>query len=103
MILVLVGVSLVTPFGFLYDLPFIAVATVLMTRIALRNGFLPLEGFWLAAIWFTPYLSVFFIEKGIPVAPWTHLIFFGYVLARIGTEVTTGNERPALLSRPQTG
>jgi hypothetical protein len=98
LILVLVGVSLVTPFGFLYDLPFIAVATVLMARIGLRTGFLPLEAFWLAAIWFTPYLSVYSMELGVPVAPWMHLIFFCYVLARIGQEVTTGDE-PAL-SRP---
>lgn len=97
LIVVLVGVSLVTPFGFLYDLPFLAVATVLMTREGLRAGFLPLEAFWLAATWLIPFLSVFTMERGVPVAPWLHLILFSYVVARIlqtGVQPTPSPEPP---------
>jgi hypothetical protein len=83
LVLVLVGVSLVTPFGFLYDLPFLGVAVVLMARIGLRDGFLPLEAVSLSAIWHMPYLSAIAMEQGIPLAPWAHLIFFCYVVARI--------------------
>jgi hypothetical protein len=41
----------------------------------------------MAAVWLMPYLSVFAMGKGIPIAPWMHLIFFCYVCARIFQDV----------------
>ena len=83
LILLLVGVSLATPYGFLYDLPFMAVAAILTVRVGLRSGFLPLEPLCLAAIWLMPYLSITAMEWRVPLVPWIHLIFFCYILVRI--------------------
>ena len=81
--LVLVGVSLATPFGFLYDLPFMAVAVILVARRGLRAGFLPYETIVLATVWLLPFFGSLASAQGVPIVPWIHMIFFGFILARL--------------------
>ena len=81
--LLLIGESLATPFGFLYDLPFMAVAVILIVRLGLRSGFLPFEVFCLAAVWLEPFISLTTARWGVPLAPWIHLTFFSFVLVRL--------------------
>ncbi len=81
--LLLVGISLVTPYGFLYDLPFMAVAVILVVRVGFCSGFLPFETLCLAAVWLVPFFGNLAAEQGVPLVPWVHLIFFGFVLARL--------------------
>ncbi|MEM7222070.1 MAG: glycosyltransferase family 87 protein [Pseudomonadota bacterium] len=81
--LLLIGVSLATPFGFLYDLPFMAVAIVLVARLALRDGFMPYEILCLATVWMMPFFGNLAAARGIPLAALAHLIFFGFVLMRM--------------------
>ena len=81
--LLLVGISLVAPFGFLYDLPFMAVAIVLVVRHGLRDGFLPYEAICLIAAWLVPFFGPTLADRGIAVTPWVHLAFFGFLLARL--------------------
>ena len=83
LVLLLVGVSLATPFGFLYDLPFMAVAAILMARLGLQSGFLRFEIPCLVAVWLSPLASLASAQWGFPLAPWIHLIFFGIVLVRL--------------------
>jgi alpha-1,2-mannosyltransferase len=98
LILLLVGVSLATPFGFLYDLPFMAVATVLMVRVGLASGFLPFEVPLLAAVWLVPFISFTTATYGVPLAPWIHLSFFCFVLVRLRRE----RHAPSLTPDPET-
>ncbi|NQV99525.1 MAG: DUF2029 domain-containing protein [Rhodospirillales bacterium] len=81
--LLLIGVSLATPFGFLYDLPFMAVAVILVVRLGLRSGFLPFEIPCLVAVWLVPFVSFTTATWGFPLAPWVHLTFFCFVLVRL--------------------
>ena len=81
--LLLIGVSLATPYGFHYDLPFTAVAVILMVRVGLRCGFLPFETVSLAAVWLVPFFADLAAARGIPLVSWINLIFFGFVLVRL--------------------
>ena len=81
--LTLVGVSLATPFGFLYDLPFMAVAAILVVRQGLRGGFLPYEALCVMAVWVMPFLGNLTAERGLPLVPFVHLALFGFILARL--------------------
>ena len=83
LVALLVGISLVTPYGFVYDLPFMAVAVVLAVRVGLRSGFLPFEILCLAAVWLVPFFGNLAAAQGIPLVPWIHLIFFCFVLTRL--------------------
>jgi len=82
LVLLLVGVSLATPFGFLYDLPFMGVVVILLVRLGLQSGFLPFEPVCLAAAWAIPFLGIWGMERGVPLAPWIHLLLFCFILAR---------------------
>jgi len=86
LVLLLTGVSLATPYGFLYDLPCMAVAVVLMVRLGLRSGFLPFEVPFLAAAWLVPFISLTTVTWGLPLVPWVHLMFFCLVLVRLRRE-----------------
>jgi hypothetical protein len=81
--LTLVGVSLVTPYGFLYDLPFVAVAVILIARRGLREGFLPYEELCLLSVWLVPFFANALAELGVPTVPIFHLAFFVLILLRI--------------------
>jgi hypothetical protein len=79
----LVGTSLATPYGFFYDLPFVAVAVVLVVRHGLRDGFLPFEGFCLLVAFVTPIIARPLNEAGFPIAPVAHLAVFIYIAVRL--------------------
>jgi len=79
----LVGTSLATPYGFFYDLPFVAVAVVLVARHGLRGGFLPFEGLCLLAAFVTPIIARSLNEAGFPISPAVHLVFFLYIAIRL--------------------
>lgn len=81
--LLLVGASLATPYGNLYDLPFIGVAVVLLARRGLHSGFLPYEGLVLLTAFLVPFIGGPLNEAGVPLVPAVHLVLFLYIQARL--------------------
>lgn len=78
----LTGTMLVTPFGFIYDLPFLSLAIVLLAGRGLRDGFLPYERVVLAAGWLMPFVGNYLNDAGLPVMPVIGAALFGLVVAR---------------------
>ncbi len=81
--LMLVGTAIATPYAFLYDMPFVAVAVILMVRRGLRDKFLPFEALWTLWVFLAPFMGYLLNEHRIPFVPLAHLIFFVYILARL--------------------
>ena len=78
----LTGTMLASPFGFVYDLPFLSLAIVLLVRHGLRAGFLPYERVLLALAWLLPLFDNRLNDMGIPAAPFILLALFGLVVFR---------------------
>ncbi len=81
--LMLVGTAIATPYAYVYDMPFVAVAVILMVRHGLRDSFLPFEALWTLLVFLAPFMGSFFNENRIPFVPLAHLVFFVYILARL--------------------
>lgn len=84
----LIGTSLATPYGFFYDLPFVAAAVVLVARHGLRDGFLPFEGLCLLVAFVTPIIARPLNEAGFPIAPVAHFAVFIYIACRMRRQAT---------------
>ena len=78
----LIGTLLASPFGFIYDLPFLSLAIVLLAGRGLREGFLPYERPVLAAGWLMPFIGSHLNDMGLPLMALVHLALFGLVVLR---------------------
>lgn len=78
----LIGTLLASPFGFIYDLPFLSLAIVLLAGRGLREGFLPYERAVLAAGWLMPFIGSQSNDLGLPVMPLIEAALFGLVVVR---------------------
>lgn len=78
----LTGTMLASPFGFVYDLPFLSLAVILLVRRGLREGFLPYERVLLALAWLMPFFDKNLNDMGLPVMPLILLALFGLVVFR---------------------
>jgi hypothetical protein len=87
--LLLVGASLATPYGYVYDLPFAAAGIVLAARPGLRDGFLPYEGLSLLAAFLLPIAASGLSSAGVPLLPVAHLVVFGWILVRLSRSQET--------------
>jgi hypothetical protein len=89
------GVILASPFGFLYDLPVLSLAIILLARRGLREGFLPYERLALLAGWLMPFLGSLFSEMGVPLAPLVALAVFAIAVRRALPLDSPRRTRPA--------
>ena len=81
--LLLVGTSLAMPYGYVYDLPFVAAGIILAARPGLRDGFQPYEGLCLLAAFLLPFAANKFNGADMPLLPVAHLAVFGWILLRL--------------------
>jgi hypothetical protein len=88
------GVMLASPFGFLYDLPVLSLAIILLASRGLREGFLPYERLVLLAGWLTPFLGSLFSGMGIPLVPLAQIAVFVVAARRALPEDTTRRVHP---------
>ena len=78
----LTGTMLASPFGFVYDLPFLGLAVILLVRSGLRHGFLPYERLVLALAWLMPFIDLRLNATGFPATPFILLSLFGLIVFR---------------------
>ncbi len=86
--LMLAGTAIATPYAFLYDMPFLALAVVLTLRHGLARGFLPYETLCLLSVFLAPFAGAHLNALQIPLVPVAHLAFFGYILVRLRAGLT---------------
>ncbi len=89
------GTALVVPYGFLYDLPFLTLAIVLLVRRGLNSGFLSLERPILAGAWLAPFFTIQLHDLGVPVAVILHLCLFTLILRRASSQAQARKLRDA--------
>lgn len=78
----LTGTMLASPFGFVYDLPFLGLAVILLVRRGLREGFLPYERVVLTVAWLLPFIHLRLNAIGLPATPFILISLFGLVAFR---------------------
>ena len=92
----LTGTILASPFGFIYDLPFLSLAIVLLAGRGLREGFLPYERVVLAAGWLMPFIGSHLNDLGLPVMPVIEAALFGLVVVRARAPRGGGGSAPSV-------
>jgi hypothetical protein len=78
----LTGTMLASPFGFVYDLPFLGLAVILLVRSGLREGFPPYERVVLALAWLAPIIGLSQSAPGPLATPFILLCLFGLIALR---------------------
>ena len=97
------GVMLASPFGFLYDLPVLGLAIILLARRGLREGFLPYERLILLAGWLVPFLGSLFSGMGVPLVPLVQIAVFAVAVRRALAVDSPRQARPSAPGARLTG
>ncbi len=85
----LCGALIITPFGLNYDLFILAPAIALISRLGLKEGFLPYEKTVLALVYLSPIIVLLFMAMGMSIASIFLLLFFAILMRRAMHEMGT--------------